>query len=388
MASADTDFYSDDPVEDSHSPSKKKFSSILAFLMLLVGGTYLVQTTLAANISLNTGAPVEFGQGITATAACSGATDLTITPYSSFTNASGAGAFYISSVKVSNIPTSCYGVDFTINAYDNTSSSPLALFNSSSTSAIIYNNAGTFELGINSTGMTVVGSPGTFTVTFTTPVALASSIFKITIQSGAHAVPPTVGQTGPGGGTIFYYSAAGFNCGSGFSATGSPTGGKCNYLEAAPSTWSGGADPTRSWATGGSNQTNSVPAGALQTAIGTGYQNSDAIVAQTGNIAVSSAAVAARAYRGGSKSDWYLPSKDELNQMCKWQKGVAWTSDATVCTGGTLNSGTGAAGFANGNYWSSTEAATNKAWKQHFFHGTQDDELKSTVNSVRPIRAF
>ena len=103
MASADTDFYSDDPVEETNSPSKKKFSSILAFLMLLVGGTYLVQTTLAANISLNTGSPIEFGQGITATAACSGATDLTITPYSSFTNASGAGAFYFSSVKVSNI---------------------------------------------------------------------------------------------------------------------------------------------------------------------------------------------------------------------------------------------------------------------------------------------
>lgn len=68
MTSSDNDFYSDDSVADTHnSLKKKKFSSIIAVLLLLVGGTYLVQTTLAANISLNTGSPIEFGQGITAT---------------------------------------------------------------------------------------------------------------------------------------------------------------------------------------------------------------------------------------------------------------------------------------------------------------------------------
>ena len=140
--------YFDDPVEDSGRTLKKKFSSILAFLLLLVGGTYLVQTTLAANIALNSGSPIQFGQGVTATTACSGATNLTITPNSSFVNASGAGAHYFSSVTVSNIPSDCYGDDFTLNAYGNSSNTPLALFNSTSTNAVVYNNSGTFQRGI------------------------------------------------------------------------------------------------------------------------------------------------------------------------------------------------------------------------------------------------
>ena len=92
--------YSDDPVEFEPGTPKKKFSSLLAFVLFAVAGTFFVQNTLAANISLNTGAPVEFGQGITQTVACSGATNLTITPSATFTNASGAGAHYLSSVTV------------------------------------------------------------------------------------------------------------------------------------------------------------------------------------------------------------------------------------------------------------------------------------------------
>jgi hypothetical protein len=44
----------------------------------------------------------------------------------------------------------------------------------------------------------------------------------------------SIGRPGPGGGIIFYYSAAGFNCGVGFTNTGSRTGAICHYLEAAP----------------------------------------------------------------------------------------------------------------------------------------------------------
>ena len=188
--------YFDDPVEDSGSPAKKKFSSIIAFLLLLVGGTYLVQTTLAANISLNTGSPLEFGQGISATTACSGATSLTITPNSTFVNSSGAGAHYFSSVTVSNIPSNCQGFDFTINAFGNTDSSPLALFNSNSTSAVVYNNSGAFELGVGTlTGASITSGSGTFTITFTNPVATSGSVFKVTLQSSAHIATASTGIT-------------------------------------------------------------------------------------------------------------------------------------------------------------------------------------------------
>jgi hypothetical protein len=404
MASADTDFYSDDPVEDSHSPTKKKFSSILAFLMLLVGGTYLVQTTLAANISLNTGAPIEFGQGITATAACSGETDLTITPYSSFTNASGGGAFYFSSVTVSNIPTSCYGVDFTINAYDASNSAPLAIFNSTSASAVVYNNAGTFSRGIGSTGMTVASGSGTFTVTFTTPVAQSSNVFKLTIQSGAHTSAPvyTVGQVGPGGGFIYYVNADGFDCGSSFTSTGSPTGEKCNYLEVAPSGWNTGTDPAKAWAVNAyiesdiSTIPNETDAYNNLLGVGLGYKNSVAIVAQNGAYNASSndyAAGAARAYAGGSKSDWYLPSTAELNLLCQWARGVE-PSVTTRCMGGTINSatyGAGTSGFSLSSYSASSEYNASSSWRQVFedvSSGLQSSTNKFGKPRVRPIRAF
>lgn len=188
------DQYFDDPVEDSRGPVKKKLSSALAFLLLLVGGSYLIQTTFAANIGLNSGRPVEFGQGILTTTACSGSTNLSVTPNSTFVNSAGAGAFYFSSVRVSNIPSSCNGSDFTINAYGESSSTPLALFDSTSTSAVAYNNNGTFELGVGTlTGASISSGSGTFTITFTNPVALSSSVFKLTIQSSLHTESGSTG---------------------------------------------------------------------------------------------------------------------------------------------------------------------------------------------------
>lgn len=187
--------YHDDPVDLDQISVKKKLSPLIAFLLLLVGGSFFVQTTLASNISLNAGDPIQFGQGITQTVACSGLTNLTITPNSTFTNVSGSGAHYLSSVTVTNIPANCYGKDFTINAYGNTNNSPLAIFNSTSTSAVVYNNAGTFQLGVGSTGMNISSGTGTFTVTFVSPVATSASVFKITLQSSAHVdVAPTSGS--------------------------------------------------------------------------------------------------------------------------------------------------------------------------------------------------
>ena len=174
----------------------------------------------------------------------------------------------------------------------------------------------------------------------------------------------TVGNTGPGGGKIFYVAdtSAGFNCGP-------TTTEKCYYLEAASTTattnpW---ADVQRAWSTDG-NQTTSVP-NANGTTIGTGYKNSLAIVAQTGNVAASSAAVAARGYGGPNNlTDWFLPSIDEL---------VALFSQKTTV-----------GGFVAGSYWSSSEVDASNAWDQGFSSGDQGNTSKDPTLSVRPVRAF
>jgi hypothetical protein len=203
-----------------------------------------------------------------------------------------------------------------------------------------------------------------------------------------------VGDIGPGGGRVFYASTTGFNCGPDYTATGSPYNFKCYYLEAAPTTganaWTDAAYP---WSGNTTTTVNnaSAPETATATAIGWGYRNTLAIVLQ--DATANKAGTISRAYRGPNNlSDWYLPSFDELNQMCKWAKGVSWTSDATVCSGGTINSGAGAAGFGNYDYWSSSDRGTgygDYARYQWFPTGFQGQTAKSiTTLYVRPIRAF
>ena len=222
----------------------------------------------------------------------------------------------------------------------------------------------------------------TFDLTMPACRDAATTVAALTCAQGGSCA---IGDTGPGGGIVFYVSA------TNFTSTGSDCGTTCKYLEAAPKNWLIGTtgDPIRTWATDiYSNQTTAVT-GADGTLIGTGYQNSLDIVAQAGNVAATSAAVEARAYQGNSKTDWHLPSKDELNQMCKWQRGQAWVSDATICNNtGTLNSGTGASGFSTGSYWSSSEYDANLAWTQTFFSGFQTDTSKTSTSYVRPVRAF
>ena len=394
------DFYHDDPAPQI---AKNKLpSKFIAAGALILGSILFFQSTFAGNISLNSGSGVEFGQGVSQTVACSGDTNLTLTPRSSFTNGS-PGAHYLQSVTVSNIPSSCYGVDFTISAYNDSSGTPLALFETSTTSAVIYNNAGTFSRGTGSTGMTVASSSGTFTATFTTPVAQSSNVFKLTIQSGLHTPFYLVGDLGPGGGFVYYVNDTGFSCGATYSATGSPTGGKCKYLEVAPNGWNTGSDPTKQWATGTSASgnatldvsgiTNNSSAYNNLLGVGLGYQNSLAIVTQNGLYNASSnnyAAGAARAYAGGSKSDWYLPTTAELNLLCQWAKGIA-PSVTTACTGGSLPSatyGAGTAGFVADGYWSSSENNANYAWYQDFNGGAQSSSDKLYATYVRPVRAF
>jgi hypothetical protein len=120
--------------------------------------------------------------------------------------------------------------------------------------------------------------------------------------------------------------------------------------------------------------------------IGLGYKNSLAIVAQGND--TTTAAGAARAYSGGSQSDWYLPTTAELNLLCQWARNVA-QSVTTPCTGGNLNTGTGlGGGFSTDLYWSSSENGDPFAWGQRFDSGSQYPSTKYYPYYVRPVRAF
>jgi hypothetical protein len=370
----DGDYYFDDPI-DAAPPQRRRRTRLFSSLALLLGTALFFQTTLAANISLNSGQPIQFGQGLTQTAACSGNTNLLITPMASFSNSSGSGSYYLSSIKVSNIPDSCFGSDFILKAFGNSNSSALAIFNTSSTDAVIYNNAGTFQLGSGSTGMTVSSGSGQFTATFTAPVATTESVFKVTIQSTPNASVScalggscTVGDTGPGGGKVFYVSVGGFSCGVSTAAT-------CNYLEISPTNWSGGADPSRSWAQ--STPVNYTSASlTVSELIGFGAQNTKAIIDQGNSNTSSSAAALAASYtpvvNGTTVNDWFLPSENEMMQV--------WNQRTAI---GFVASGN--------NYWNSSSRASTNGRFSIFgggFEGTSSGALKTTSYLVRPVRAF
>ena len=208
---------------------------------------------------------------------------------------------------------------------------------------------------------TSVAAATTFTITATGISGVtATKTFTFAVVNAASY---TIGTTGPSGGKIFYVSTTGFPCGPTMADT-------CNYLEAAPNTWSGGTeDPKIPWS---GNTTTAIGAGAQATGIGTGYKNTLAIVAQ--DATANRAATAARAYNGGGNSDWYLGSYDEMNLLY-----LAYVKDSTL-------------GIKPGveTYWTSTEYDARYAWDLLFTLGRfGNGGLKANAgSSVRPIRAF
>jgi hypothetical protein len=107
--------------------------------------------------------------------------------------------------------------------------------------------------------------------------------------------------------------------------------------------------------------------GAYGTALGTGNQNTVTIVA-----GCPTAGIAARLCSDlelGGYSDWYLPSKDELNKL--------YLNKAAIGS------------FANKYYFSSTEVDQDGIWVQVFDIGFQGVGAKNAgLWNVRAIRAF
>jgi hypothetical protein len=102
------------------------------------------------------------------------------------------------------------------------------------------------------------------------------------------------------------------------------------------------------------------------TAIGTGRQNTALILAVDAN---APAAQACRNYSNNGFTDWFLPSRDELNQLYRNRAVVGIAS--------------------SGWFWSSSQSDINFAWYQFFVNGNQFGSPKSDGGgNVRAVRAF
>lgn len=122
-------------------------------------------------------------------------------------------------------------------------------------------------------------------------------------------------------------------------------------------------------------------AGANGLVIGTGADNTAAIefACTTTGTAVD---IAANLTLNGF-SDWFLPSKDELNEM--------YLNRGSINTTAVNNGGTNFMSGGNDAYWSSSQSTANGAWFQFISLGGNQgyDDIDNFENQyVRAVRAF
>ena len=157
----------------------------------------------------------------------------------------------------------------------------------------------------------------------------------------------SVGQTGPGGGIVF------FNKGN--------ANGGWQYLESAASDQSTGIQ----WGCVGTV----IP--GTQLTVGSGEANTSLIVAGCND--ASFAAKLCDNLSLGGQTDWFLPSVDELNLMY---------INLHLNNQGSFNT--------SASYWSSTESNSSFAWLFYFGSGlaSSGGSSKSYTFYVRAVRAF
>jgi endogenous inhibitor of DNA gyrase (YacG/DUF329 family) len=166
-----------------------------------------------------------------------------------------------------------------------------------------------------------------------------------------------IGDTGPAGGFIFYINPKYENEG-------------WRYFEAAPGDLTGDNSDCRiQWQIKLKRYDRKfVVMGATQTAIGTGKANTQKIVDILGDGYYAAKLCYSMTLNG--YSDWFLPSKDELNLIYE----------------NLYLKGTGS--FEPDVYWSSSGDDANDAWYQYFDNGNQYDNSKHGIRRVRAVRAF
>ena len=311
-------------------------------------------------------------------------------------------------------------------AFTLSSASETRTVNTSATGFTISSTGGaiaSFAISATPVGMSfststgaLTGTPNTvavataYTITATNATGSATRTFTLTVTvvTCANGGTCIVGDRGPGGGIVYYVSAAPFT------SAGSTCNTTCKYLEVAPATWQSAGvsvanDPLLVWSNNhtiltGQDITTASTQGiaALSTyekfnwKIGQGFYNTS-VMKVSG--ATSPAQAAVLAYAGTSVAgQWFIPSMNELNELCKYARGQSTGNPTVACVTGsgtfksTANAGTDLGGFVadSSRYCSSSEFLANYAWGYTFSGGTRGGVQKATSTTayVRPVRAF
>ena len=207
-------------------------------------------------------------------------------------------------------------------------------------------------------GVSMVGPSGNGSVGPAGVAGAPGSNATLTCAQGGTCI---LGNTGPGGGIVFYVQTA-------------TAAAPWRYMEAAPNTWSGGVeDPAIAWCSLADDEVRLLTTGtqlSIQTltAIGSGFRNTKMML---GTCTFGAANMAA-SYNGGGKSDWLLPSKGELDELYAQR----------VIVGGFRP------GPNDIPYHSSSENNTTENLLKLFATGADGIGTKSLTYYVRPIRAF
>ena len=186
-------------------------------------------------------------------------------------------------------------------------------------------------------------------------LVLLSAVLVVSCDDNANDTKPSdsqpttykVGDTGPAGGIIFYVNT--------------DSSADWKYLEA------GKADLSETYVWG--------PTGVkceTKDGIGDGLENTKKLSEKGSGYKAACAVYGKDLYENGY-TDWFLPSKDELNLMYT----NLYEQDSSI------------GGFTGTSYWSSSEYNSgNYAWFKVFSTGYLSANVKTDSRSVRPVRAF
>ena len=200
-------------------------------------------------------------------------------------------------------------------------------------------------------------------------------------EKTAFAFSYKIGNTGPGGGIIFFVADGVGNLAGADGALGTGTakttpgftffqnasdsvGVTRYYLEVATTTIA-----SQQWASA-----NHLIPGLSQNstddtdwAIGRGMKNTEIIIAH--GVATVPSYITQVATSARTGTDWFLPSKNELNELASRRNHA------------NIN-------ITSGSFWSSSQYDSSTAWSQYFGSGGQDGGGKVGNDDVHAIRAF